>query len=98
MYYPYFGIMDKKRLFVQAIGKYLPGVLMVVTSLTPSSGFSQTVHESGTVIESFLAPDTHEKPMARMWFPDASAGEDDNDYIEKQISELAAKGTCKASA
>ena len=30
--------------------------------------------------------------MARMWFPDASAGEDDNDYIEKQISELAAKG------
>ena len=27
-----------------------------------------------------------------MWFPDASAGEDDNDYIEKQISELAAKG------
>ncbi len=27
-----------------------------------------------------------------MWFPDASAGEDDNDYIEKQISELAEKG------
>ena len=48
--------------------------------------------ESGTVIESFLAPDAHAKPMARMWFPDASAGEDDNDYIEKQISELAAKG------
>ena len=84
--------MDKKRVFVHATGKYLPGVLMVVASLTPWSGFSQTVHDGGTVIESFLAPDAHAKPMARMWFPDASAGEDDNDYIEKQISELAAKG------
>ena len=84
--------MDKKRFFLQAIGKYLPRVLMVVASLTPSSGLSQIVHESRTVIESFLAPDSHAKPMARMWFPDASAGEDDNDFIEKQISELAAKG------
>ena len=84
--------MDKKRVFIHATGKYLPGVLMVVALLTPSSGFSQIVNESETVIESFLAPDAHEKPMARMWFPDASAGEDDNDYIEKQISELAAKG------
>ena len=66
--------------------------LMVVALLSPSSGFSQVVHESETVIEGFLAPDAHAKPMARMWFPDASAGEDDNDYIEKQISELAAKG------
>ena len=68
------------------------GILMVVALLSPSSGFSQTVHECETVIEGFLAPDAHAKPMARMWFPDASAGEDDNDYIEKQISELAAKG------
>ena len=85
-------LYDKKWLFVQTIGKYLPGVLMVVALLTPSSGFSQVVHESETVIESFLAPDAHAKPMARMWFPDASAGEDDDDYIEKQVSELAAKG------
>ena len=77
--------MDKKRLFVQAIGKYLPGVLMVVALLTPSSGFCQVVHESETVIEGFLAPDAHAKPMARMWFPDASAGEDDNDFIEKLL-------------
>lgn len=74
---------DKKRFFVQAIGRYLSGVLMVVALLTPSSGFCQIVHESETVIESFLAPDAHAKPMARMWFPDASAGEDDDDYIEK---------------
>ena len=84
--------MDKKRVFVHATGKYLPGVLMIVTSLSPWPALSQTVHDGGTVIESFLAPDAHAKPMARMWFPDASAGEDDNDYIEKQISELAAKG------
>ena len=30
--------------------------------------------------------------MARMWFPDAGAGEDNDDYIDKQISELAEKG------
>ena len=77
---------------MQGIGSYLPEVLMVVALLTPSLGFCQVVHERETVIESFLAPDAHAKPMARMWFPDASAGEDDNDYIEKQISELVAKG------
>ena len=83
---------DKKRFFVQPIGKYLSGVLMVVALLSPSSVFSQIAQDSKTVIESFLVPDAHAKPMARMWFPDASAGEDNNDYIEKQISELAAKG------
>ena len=85
-------MMNKKRFSVQAIGKYLPGVLMVVALLCPFSGFSQMVHDSQTVIESFLTPNAHAKPMARMWFPDASAGEDDDDYIGKQISELAAKG------
>jgi cyclophilin family peptidyl-prolyl cis-trans isomerase len=83
---------DKKRFIIEAIVMYLPGFLMVLALLTPFSGFSQIVHDSKTVFESFLTPDAHAKPMARMWFPDASAGEDDNDYIEKQISELAAKG------
>ena len=83
---------DKKRFLAQAIGKHLTGVLMVVALLTPSLGFSRFVNDSKSVIESFLTPDAHAKPMARMWFPDASAGEDDNDYIEKQISELAVKG------
>ena len=84
--------MDTTRFFLQTAGKHLPRVLMAVALLTPSSGFSQVVHDSKTVIERFLAPDVHAKPMARMWFPDASAGEDDNDFIGKQISELAAKG------
>ena len=77
--------MDKKRVFVHATGKYLPGVLMVVASLSPWPALSQTVHDGGTVIESFLAPDAHAKPMARMWFPDASAGEDDNDNASDRI-------------
>ena len=86
------AFFDKERFFVRAVGKHLSRVLMVVALLAPSSGFSRIVHDSKTVIERFLAPDVHAKPMARMWFPDASAGEDDNDFIEKQISELAAKG------
>ncbi len=48
--------------------------------------------ESGLVIEYFQNPDEASKPMARMWFPDAGAGEDENDLIEKQIQELADKG------
>ena len=34
----------------------------------------------------------HKVTMSRMWFPDAGAGEDSDDYIDKQISELAKKG------
>ena len=45
-----------------------------------------------TVLDEFLEPDSRSKPMARMWFPDAGAGEDDNDCIEKQILELADRG------
>ncbi len=45
-----------------------------------------------TVLEEFLAPEAHTRPMARMWFPDAGAGADENDFIEKQILELAGKG------
>ena len=47
---------------------------------------------SGTVLDAFLKPDVHAKPMARMWFPDAAAGADDSDSIERQILELADKG------
>ena len=48
--------------------------------------------DAGTVLDLFLEPDARAKPMARMWFPDAGAGEDDGDMIEKQIFELADKG------
>lgn len=58
--------------------------------LTPVSAFAEG--ETRTAIEAFLNPDVSEKPMARMWFPDAYAGIDENDTIEKQITELAAAG------
>lgn len=48
--------------------------------------------EKQFVVEYFQDPDSDSKPMARMWFPDAGAGEDDDDLIEKQIMELADKG------
>ena len=73
-------------------------MMSLILLMTGLSGYGRTTQDTGTVLTRFLAPDVQAKPMARMWFPDASAGEDDNDYIEKQISELAAKGTCKASA
>ncbi len=49
-------------------------------------------HDTGIVLDLFIHPNAHAKPMARMWFPDAGAGEDDDDRIEKQINELADKG------
>jgi len=46
----------------------------------------------GSVIDRFNAPDAIAKPMARMWFGEASAGVDDNDTIAKQINALADAG------
>jgi len=48
--------------------------------------------ENQTVVSYFKNPDNTAKPMVRMWFPDATAGIDDNDTIGKQISALAAAG------
>ena len=66
--------------------------LAVVLPVISTSAFADLPQNPGTVLNLFLEPDAHAKPMARMWFPDAAAGEDDNDLIDKQISELAAKG------
>lgn len=61
--------------------------LMISTPL-----LAEASHDTGIVLDLFLDPNAHAKPMARMWFPDAAAGEDDDDMIEKQINELADKG------
>jgi hypothetical protein len=80
------------------------GALMVLSLVTScSSNVSEPEKEttvSGSaketadvsVIDRFNEPDAKAKPMARMWFPDAGAGEDPDDLIEKQILELAEKG------
>ena len=57
-----------------------------------ASASAASPRNAGTVLDLFLEPDARAKPMARMWFPDAGAGEDDGDMIEKQIFELADKG------
>ena len=62
-------------------------LLMITTPV-----YAGAPQDTGIVLDLFLAPNAHAKPMARMWFPDAAAGEDDNDCIEKQIVELADKG------
>lgn len=67
-------------------------VLAAVLLIISHSVFAETVRNTRTVLDLFLESDVRAKPMARMWFPDAAAGGDDNDLIDKQISELAAKG------
>jgi len=44
------------------------------------------------IIQYFQNPDVSSKPMARMWFPDAGAGADSQDYITTQIQALADAG------
>lgn len=45
-----------------------------------------------SVLENFKHPKYTDRPMARMWFPDAGAGIDEYDTIEKQIRALADGG------
>ncbi|MBC7217000.1 MAG: hypothetical protein H5U36_02260 [Candidatus Caldatribacterium sp.] len=74
----------RKHLFV-----LLAGVLFFV-----SIGISTPLlaRAKGNVLEGFLNPSRDERPMVRMWFPDAGAGLDEYDTIEKQILELARAG------
>ena len=69
-------------------------IFVFVLFMAALSSFAEPAGEipAGTVLDSFLEPDVHAKPMARMWFPDSAAGSDDEDSIERQILELADKG------
>lgn len=75
--------------------KLLAIVLVLVMVLSMGSVGSVSAEGAGgreSAISQFKDPDYTSKAMARMWFPDASAGADDNDTIAKQINELAAQG------
>ena len=65
--------------------------ISMLLSITGTVALAET-EEKTTVIDYFLEPDAIAKPMARMWFPDASAGIDENDTIAKQINALAEEG------
>jgi len=59
----------------------------------PNPAASSTVAAGGgAAVAHFKEPVYTEKPMLRMWFPDATAGMDENDTIKKQIDSLAAAG------
>ena len=86
--------MNKKVLFKRAISA-LMSMVLIGTSLNSANNTSyvQAVGaDTRTAIEAFKNPSATEKPMARMWFPDAYAGIDDNDTIAKQINALADAG------
>lgn len=51
----------------------------------------ETISKSKT-LQVFEAPDLDSRPMARMWFPDAGAGEVENDCILEQFQSMAAGG------
>lgn len=67
---------------------------MAVVLLHSTFSFSAAAADRTTdsAISHFKNPAYTEKPMARMWFPDATAGMDDNDTIARQINALAAAG------
>lgn len=65
------------------------GILVLALTI---NAFAESTQIQGKVLQGFLDPSYENKPMARMWFGDATAGIDDNDVIEKQIKELVDKG------
>jgi len=66
--------------------------LPFVTSCGSNEPEAATETTEGSVIDRFNEPDAIAKPMARMWFGEASAGVDDSDTIAKQINALAEAG------
>ena len=81
--------LNRKDMSRRVTSVVMMSLLLLMTGV---SGYGRTTQNTGTVLTRFLDPDVHAKPMARMWFPDAGAGEDNDDYIDKQISELAKMG------
>ena len=67
-------------------------VWVFVLSLFNSSVIMADTNEESKVLSAFQNPNAAEKPMARMWFPDAGAGLDDYDTIETQVNALAEAG------
>lgn len=52
----------------------------------------QYVSSHMPLVSAFQNPNLDSKPMARMWFPDASAGADDTDCIKRQLTSMAEGG------
>ena len=61
----------------------MTALMSLILLMTALSGYGGTTQDTGTVLTRFLAPDVHAKPMARMWFPDAGAGEATKEQLDK---------------
>ena len=84
----------KKKALMNRIFAISLSAAMAGSSLL-AAPFSMPVlaaESSQTVLDAFQNPDYKAKPMVRWWFPDAWAGEDENDMIEEHIQKLAEAG------
>jgi len=73
----------------------LAGMLAVSCSSNKVDTATSTASSiSASIIDKFKEPDVDAKPMARMWFPDAGAGADQEGLalVAKQINEMAEGG------
>jgi hypothetical protein len=94
------AVIGKKRYPRVAVQKIFSLFFILALMLSASAcsdtnqdtGKSTLSSEGGTTIAHFKDPAYTDKPMLRMWVPDATAGIDDNDTIKKQIDSLAAAG------
>lgn len=77
------------------ISLYLSTLFLVVLTFSSCNTVSKNVDADkagDTAVSHFKNPSYTDKPMLRMWFPDATAGMDDNDTIAKQVNALADAG------
>ena len=80
-------VKKMKRILSILLVAVLAASLFVGTPATASA-----VSGENNALYYFENPDYTAKPMARMWFPDATAGIDEHDVIAKQINALAEAG------
>jgi len=92
--------MEKK--FLIACRSTVRSALLGLIAALVVGGCSDTGQDTGdsspaassdsAAIAHFKAPRYTDKPMLRMWFPDATAGMDDNDVIARQVNAIADAG------
>ena len=89
----------RRRKFKKAASVVTVGTLAAALALgsvnadTITAEAAESSSSDGAVLSAFEDPDSDAKPMVRWWFPDAGAGEDEDDTsIEEYINALADAG------
>ena len=81
-----------KNWFKKALAVALSAAMTMSVGASALSVSAQADDTGRTVLDAFLNPNSTEKPMCRMWFPDGWAGVDEYDTVAKQINALAEAG------